>query len=472
MNIDSIKDWLADNPKAKRYGIIGIGLIAAYVMIDSFSTGTTEATQQKIQQAAQKERSYLGIESDLEKYDQAEAEDIVQTMRIRMEEQDRDYELRDKSREGEMAKLEKEQQQLVSQVYEMQQTLETVLKNGGVGSRTRAETVGERSQQYQVQGDNRVYEGVQSPQGQQLQRRQTEIITPASASEGNVIRTITQRSVREVERSGKVSVKDIEVERLSERTQDVNDTRASASLGSTGGGRQDPNSGQFTLAMGSIVGGTLINGVAAPTKVGSQENPVPVLMRIKRNAIMANNFTLDIRECMMLGEAIGEIASERALIRATAISCITEDGKAIEKNINAYAVSSSDGLAGVRGTLVERSSQAIINSMAAGFLSGFADAASPQQVTALNTSPTATSAWQNQNLDQYAGAGMMKGAGNAMNKVADYYTAIAEAMWPVIEVPAGIEIDFIVQTGMTLQLEENESAAQAAPTQRVDADAE
>jgi conjugal transfer pilus assembly protein TraB len=187
---------------------------------------------------------------------------------------------------------------------------------------------------------------------------------------------------------------------------------------------------------------------------------------------MANNFTLDIRECMMLGEAIGEIASERALIRATAISCITEDGKAIEKNINAYAVSSSDGLAGVRGTLVERSSQAIINSMAAGFLSGFADAASPQQVTALNTNPSATSAWQDQNIDQYAGAGMMKGAGNAMNKVADYYTAIAEAMWPVIEVPAGIEIDFIVQTGMTLQLEEKEPAAQAAPTQRVNSDAE
>ena len=155
---------------------------------------------------------------------------------------------------------------------------------------------------------------------------------------------------------------------------------------------------------------------------------------------------------MMLGSAIGDLASERVMVRAEALSCITNDGQAIEKKINAYAVSSSDGLTGIRGTVIERSGKAIMNSVKAGFLSGFGEAAAPRQVPSLNTNPEATSVWQSQNLNKYAGAGMLEGASSAMERVASYYLAIAEAMWPVIEVPAGIELDFIVQRGVTLQL--------------------
>ena len=47
-------------------------------------------------------------------------------------------------------------------------------------------------------------------------------------------------------------------------------------------------------------------------------------------------------------------------------------------------------------------------------------------------------------------------ASSAMERVASYYLAIAEAMWPVIEIPAGIEVDFLVQKGMTLQLNQDD----------------
>ncbi len=50
----------------------------------------------------------------------------------------------------------------------------------------------------------------------------------------------------------------------------------------------------------------------------------------------------------------------------------------------------------------------------------------------------------------------MEGASSAMERVASYYLAIAEAMWPVIEIPAGIEVDFLVQKGMTLQLNQDD----------------
>lgn len=159
---------------------------------------------------------------------------------------------------------------------------------------------------------------------------------------------------------------------------------------------------------------------------------------------------------MVLGAGIGNLASERVEIRAEAISCITNDGQAIEKSLTAYAVSSSDGLTGIRGTVIERSGKAIGNSIKAGFLSGFASAAAPQQVPSINTELSASTVWQSQNLNQYAGAGIMEGASSAMERVASYYLAIAEAMWPVIEIPAGIEVDFLVQKGMTLQLNQDD----------------
>ena len=47
---------------------------------------------------------------------------------------------------------------------------------------------------------------------------------------------------------------------------------------------------------------------------------------------------MDVRECHMLASAAGELSSERVMMRAEAISCILNNGQAVEKNITAYAV--------------------------------------------------------------------------------------------------------------------------------------
>jgi conjugal transfer pilus assembly protein TraB len=179
---------------------------------------------------------------------------------------------------------------------------------------------------------------------------------------------------------------------------------------------------------------------------------MPVLMRIKREAIMPNGYSLDIVDCHMLGSAIGDLSQSRVLIRAEAIACNTHTGEAIEKRINAYAVDSSDGLAGIQGDVVFKSGAMIANSMKAEFLGGFASALSPQSVQSLNTSPSATQLWQTQNIDQAVGAGLGQGLSGASNRIAEYYMNLAEEAHPVIELIPGIEVDFIVQAGMTLNL--------------------
>lgn len=452
MSVDDIKDYLAENPGLRKGLVVTVGVAVLWFVVSSMFGTTKEETLAKIRPKGE-QQSFLGVSDEFAKFDQAQAQDIVSEMRVRMDERERDMEAIRSKDQKELDALKEQQAKINAQLFELQNTLNNVIKNSAFSRNNEVvqgpsgESVGP---QYQVQGDPRMY---QSAGNGVMRRSQTEIVTESPLIEGNVIRTITQRSVREVEQSGKVSVRDIEVQRLTAETQQIDDQTAVAKARNREPNPRVGSNGEFTLTMGSIISGTLINGVAAPTKVGSQENPVPVLMRVKRDAIMPNYHTLDIKECFLLADAIGEMASERVLIRANGLSCITEDGQAIEKNLTAYAVSSADGMTGIRGTMIERSGKALANTMMAGFLSGFADAAAPQQINTLNTTPTATSAWQSQNLDRYAGAGMMKGASNAMERIASYYMAIAEAMWPVIELPAGVEVDFIVQKGMTLQLD-------------------
>lgn len=441
MSKESIKTYIEDNPWVRKTIIGAIGLGALWFVGGSLFT---EDTITKKQAETQSVSSILGLSDSLGSIDQREAEGIVEEMKTRLSEKEREMEAKYNKDSENVEQLKLELQQMKNELFEVKRQFDRDKKPVDIAQSL-------EKKQFQVQGEPVTYESEQN-NANVLYRPQTEIITQAPQIRSKVIRTITQRSVKEVQRSGEVTISDIKVERLTNESQNASSDSEQPPNQTERNPSAKGEQGEFTLAMGSILSGTLINGIAAPTKVGSQDKPIPIFLRVKREAIMPNFFSLDIRECMVLGAGIGNLASERVEIRAEAISCITNDGQAIEKTLNAYAVSSSDGLTGIRGTVIERSGKAIGNSIKAGFLSGFASEAAPQQVPSINTELSASTVWQKQNLDQYAGAGIMEGASSAMERVASYYLAIAEAMWPVIEIPAGIEVDFLVQKGMTLQL--------------------
>ncbi len=50
-------------------------------------------------------------------------------------------------------------------------------------------------------------------------------------------------------------------------------------------------------------------------------------------------------------------------------------------------------------------------------------------------------------LGALAGAGAAQGG---LNRLVDYYTAIAEQQWPIVEISPGRAITFVVQTGTTI----------------------
>lgn len=207
------------------------------------------------------------------------------------------------------------------------------------------------------------------------------------------------------------------------------------------------------LPSGSILTGVIIAGLDAPTGQAARRDPFPALLRLKHDALLPNRFRQDVRECFLTASGYGDLASERAYLRAENISCVTANGEIIDQRIQAFATG-EDGKAGIRGRLVSRQGQLIARSLMAGFMSGVAEMFDVDPVPTINVNRdgrgSGTQEYQRVLTgDAFRGAAV-KGAGRALERIADFYLDMAENMYPVIEVDAGRRVDFIVQKGVPL----------------------
>lgn len=218
--------------------------------------------------------------------------------------------------------------------------------------------------------------------------------------------------------------------------------------------KQDKEETTFLLA-GSIFSGTLITGLDVSCSGSAKNDPFPVLLRVKKEAILPNRYSADVRECFLIAAGWGDMSSERAYLRSERLSCIREDGKAIETKIDMYAVG-EDGKAGARGRLVSKTGAILSKALMAGFMEGFSRLFSRQPVTIIGTGQygqsTVTPFQRNLSKNALEGAGI-EGLGSALDRLSNYYMDMAENIFPVIEIDAGRAIDFVLISGVSLKLE-------------------
>lgn len=239
-----------------------------------------------------------------------------------------------------------------------------------------------------------------------------------------------------------------EVETAAVAEQEPASTSDSSAGSDAAAGR---GTGVFVPA-GSIMTGILLAGVDAPTGRGTGTgDPIPILARVKEQAILPNRFRADVRECFIVGSAVGDLASERAYIRSEALSCVRADGGVIEVRLGMYGVG-EDGKAGIRGRLVSKQAQVISRALLAGFADGMARAFQPQRIPVLATNGSGSAQFQDAFSGQAAQAGALGGMSSALERLAQFYIRLAEQMFPVIEVDANREISFVVTQGGELML--------------------
>ena len=199
----------------------------------------------------------------------------------------------------------------------------------------------------------------------------------------------------------------------------------------------------------SFTRGTLLGGLDAPTGGQSQSNPHPVLIRLADNSVLPNRFRGEYRDCFIVAAGYGDISSERAYLRTENLSCVRPDGATLEVRVQG-SVFGEDGKVGVRGRLISKQGQMLARALLAGVVSGIGQGLSTAN-TSYSTSALGTIASTDSNADAYR-AGLGRGVGQALDRLAQYYIRLAEATFPVVEVDAGRAVDVVITKGVRIDV--------------------
>ncbi|MDX1916439.1 MAG: TraB/VirB10 family protein [Rickettsiaceae bacterium] len=198
----------------------------------------------------------------------------------------------------------------------------------------------------------------------------------------------------------------------------------------------------------SYVEAALLGGIAVSTSIGSQSEPVPVIMRVVGSGNLPKNFSLDLTKCRILGSSYGDLSSERAIIRAETLVCSNDlTGEVITTKI-AGQIYGDDGMNGIKGRIVDMSTKNIKNAAIGGMLSGFASTL--KQNSGFSVTSMGAISTDKQSLNERAKDNMLTGAGTAAEKIADYYIKQAENMSPVLLIPGGTRVDIAFTKGVYL----------------------
>lgn len=210
-----------------------------------------------------------------------------------------------------------------------------------------------------------------------------------------------------------------------------------------------PETPKTYIPSGTFMRAVLLGGMDAPTGGQSQNNPMPVLLRVQDSAFLPNRYRAKLKECFMLGSGFGDISSERAHLRLESLSCTLKNGEVVDLAAKGYIVS-EDGKAGLRGRLISKQGQVIANALMTGIISGIGRGLQ-QSGTSFSTSPLGSVGTISGTADQFR-AGLGAGIGRSLDRISQYYIRLAEQLFPVIEIDAGRVVEVVLTKGIEFDL--------------------
>ncbi|MDD3765463.1 MAG: TraB/VirB10 family protein [Pseudomonadota bacterium] len=185
-----------------------------------------------------------------------------------------------------------------------------------------------------------------------------------------------------------------------------------------------------SLPVGSFASAVLLTGLDAPTGGLAKTNPIPVLMLLLNDGSLPNRFRSRVRDCFVSGAGYGDAAAERAYIRLERLSCVMHDGRILDAQVEGY-IAGEDGKNGLRGPVVSKQGQMIARALFAGIASGLGNSIA-QSYASISTS--ALGSVRTVDPDDIAKVGVATGVGTALEKIADFYIARANELYPVVEI--------------------------------------
>lgn len=188
-----------------------------------------------------------------------------------------------------------------------------------------------------------------------------------------------------------------------------------------------------TLPAGTFANAVMLNGLAAPTGNLGQRNPHPILLELVDFGNLPNRFSHRVKACRIIAAGHGELSDERAYLRLERLSCVLRTGEVISKVAKGY-VTGEDGKNGLAGVLVTKQGAFVARALLAGVFSGLGDAISQSYA---NVSTSALGTVESVDPGDIGKIGLSEGVSNAAEKVADWYLARADEVFPFVEIEAG-----------------------------------
>lgn len=201
------------------------------------------------------------------------------------------------------------------------------------------------------------------------------------------------------------------------------------------------------IPAGSYAPALVLSGADAATNVADRESPIPVLFRVTGPAVSAikNGVAgkVDIEGCTVQGSAIGDLSSERVLVRLISMTCLQQGNEVIETAVSGYMVGA--GKTGVRGHVVSREGGLVTSAAIAGALEGLSGAASgaaqaTQSVGGITELATAA-----------ATATAVGGVQEAASTLSEYLVSRAEQYQPVVSMNGGSIVELVFMEGVSLK---------------------
>ena len=199
------------------------------------------------------------------------------------------------------------------------------------------------------------------------------------------------------------------------------------------------------LPTGSFVKCTLLTGVYAPA---NESNPLPVLVSVDEAFYGPNNTKVPLRGAFIVGKAIGDVVSKRALIQIVSFSTVLPNGQVFEHEGNLGYLADKDGALGIPGELIYNTGKQLGLNFLSGFLAGGAEALSQAEtsstVNAFGTNSTNVTG----NTSRYA---MFSGLAKSAQGMSNYYQKQLEAMVPAVKIESGKKCVFVIQKGVQIE---------------------
>jgi conjugal transfer pilus assembly protein TraB len=197
----------------------------------------------------------------------------------------------------------------------------------------------------------------------------------------------------------------------------------------------------YEIPAGTVLKAVLVSGADCSVAVQKPTGPNMVLLRPLDNGQLPRKVRVPLKGSILIGNAIGDLSTERVYIRAERLTLVEKSGDFVETEVTAY-ISGEDGREGMRGVVVDRSGQIITRAAFAALLQGMGQGVESTFNAQHNSKENSNiPAWQL--FGQISQNSAAHGGATALGKLADYYIKRAEQLQPAIQIAAGRVVDIV-----------------------------